>query len=113
MTVDEALAAFEAEVVEPMGVTPQSAYRRTVRLVRMQLGERVAEPVDELNADDLRAFVRWHREHGLTDDAEGTRKAAVHVARLGAWLAEHGGRAELAIPRDELRALAPDEGAAA
>ena len=113
MTVDEALAAFDAEIVEPMGVTPKSAYRRTVRLVRMQLGPRIAEPVDALTADDLRAFVLWHRAHGLTDDAEGTRKAAVHVARLGAWLAEHGGRAELAIPRDDLRALAPDEEPAA
>lgn len=101
MTIGDALDAFEAEVVEPMAITPRTAYRRTVRLLRLQLGDRVADPREALTADDLRAFVTWHRAHGLSDDAEGTRKAAVHVARLGAWL-------DLAVSRDELRALAPD-----
>ena len=101
MTIGDALDAFEAEVVEPMAITPRTAYRRTVRLLRLQLGDRVVDPRDTLTADDLRTFVTWHRAHGLSDDAEGTRKAAVHVARLGAWL-------DLAVSRDELRALAPD-----
>ena len=113
MTVAEALDAFDAEVVEPLGITPQTAYRRTLRLLRHELGARADAPLDDLIADDLRGFVVWHREHGLTDDAAGTRKAAVHVARLGAFLAERAGRPELAVPRDELRALAPDGAAPA
>lgn len=113
MTIDEALAAFEDDVVAGLAFTPATAYRRTARLVRLQLGDRVGDPLDTLTADDLRAFVVWHRAHGLADDAEGTRKAAVHVARLGAYLAEREGRDDLALPRDELRALAPDEEPAA
>ena len=109
MTIDEAIAAFEDEVVAGLAFTPATSYRRTARLLRLELGERVAEPLDALRPDDLRAFVVWHRAHGLADDAEGTRKAAVHIARLGAYLAERCGRDDLALPRDELRALAPDE----
>jgi hypothetical protein len=33
----------------------------------------------------------------------------VHIARLGEFLGEQYGMPDLAIPRDELRALAPDE----
>jgi hypothetical protein len=109
VTIAEALDAFDAEVVAALSFTPQSAYRRTTRLLRHELGDRCAAPLDDLGADDLRAFIAWHRAHGLTDDAAGTRKAAVHVARLGDFLAERCGRADLAIPRDELRALAPDD----
>lgn len=101
MTIGEALDSFDAEVAEPMALTPRTAYLRTTRLLRLQLGDRVADPLDALTADDLRAFVVWHRAHGLSDDAEGTRKAAVHIARLGEWL-------DLEVSRDELRALAPD-----
>ncbi|MGI9116580.1 MAG: hypothetical protein ACR2JV_02945 [Gaiellales bacterium] len=112
-TIAEALDAFEGEWVETLAFTPQTAYRRTLRLLRMELGARVDDPLDTLAADDLRRFVTWHRAHGLADSAEGTRKAAVHVARLGEFLGERYGAPDLAIPRDELRALAPDEEATA
>ena len=106
--IAEALDAFESEWIATLSFTPQTAYRRTLRLLRMELGARIDDPLDTLTADDLRAFVTWHRAHGLSDDAEGTRKAAVHIARLGAFLAERYGAPDLALPRDELRALAPD-----
>ena len=77
MTIGDALDAFEAEVVEPMAITPHTAYRRTVRLLRLQLGDRVADPREALTADDLRAFVTWHRAHGFSDDAEEIGRAHV------------------------------------
>lgn len=113
MTIGEALDAFDAEWIAPLAFTPQTAYGRTIRLLRMHLGERVNQPLDTLQPDDLRTFVTWHRAHALADSAEGTRKAAVHVARLGEFLAERYGMPDLAIPRDELRALAPDQEPAA
>ncbi len=113
MTIGEALDAFEGEWIETLAFTPQTSYRRTLRLLRMELGDRVGEPLDTLKPDDLRAFVVWHRAHALADSAEGTRKAAVHIARLGDFLGERYGMPDLAIPRDDLRALAPDEEPAA
>ncbi len=107
-TIGEALTAFEDEWIESLAFTPHTSYSRTLRLFRMELGDRVDQPFGTLSADDLRGFVLWHREHSLSDSAEGTRKAAVHIARLGEFLAEHYGAPDLAIPRDELRALAPD-----
>ena len=113
ITIAEALDAFEDEWIESLAFTPHTSYRRTLRLFRMELGDRVEQPLDTLKADDLRAFVLWHRAHSLADNAEGTRKAAVHIARLGEFLGEQYGMPDLAIPRDELRALAPDEESAA
>lgn len=114
-TVDEALAGFERDWVDVQPVTPRTAYRRTLRLLRLHLDERgigPEAPLDALDADALRAFVLWHREHALADDAEGSRKVAVHVARLGEHLARAHGAAGLDVGRDELRALVPDEEAA-
>ena len=113
MTIAEALDAFEDEWVEPLAFTPQTSYRRTLRLFRMELGDRIARPLETLKPDDLRDFVVWHRSHALADSAEGTRKAAVHIARLGEFLSEQYGMPDLAIPRDDLRGLAPDEEPAA
>ena len=109
MTIGEALDAFEVEWVDPLAFTPQTSYRRTLRLLRLELGARVDDPLESLAPDDLRNFVLWHRAHALSDSPEGTRKAAVHIARLGEFLGEHYGAPDLAIPRDELRALAPDD----
>jgi hypothetical protein len=103
MTIGEALDAFEDEWIESLAFTPHTSYRRTLRLFRVE------QPLQTLRPDDLRAFVTWHRAHALADSAEGTRKAAVHIARLGEFLGEQYGMPDLAIPRDELRALAPDE----
>ncbi len=111
-TVDEALAGFERDWVEAQPVTPRTAYRRTLRLLRLHLDEQGIAPdapLEALDADRLRGFVVWHRQHALADDAAGTRKAAVHVARLGEHLARAHGAAGLDLGRDELRALAPDE----
>jgi hypothetical protein len=113
MTIGEALDAFEDEWIESLAFTPHTSYRRTLRLFRMELGDRVEQPLETLKPDDLRAFVLWHRAHSLADSAEGTRKAAVHIARLGEFLSEQYGMPDLAIPRDDLRALAPDEEPAA
>ena len=104
MTVDEALAGFETDWVAQQPVTPQAAYERTLRLLRLYLRDHPPALVADaaaLDADCLRGFVRWHLEHGLADTPAGTRKVAVHVARL----AEHLG---IGVTRDELRALAPD-----
>ena len=108
MTVDEALAGFEADWVDAQPVTPQTAYRRTLRLLRLYLADHPpALDADAalLDADCLRGFVAWHRAHALADTAEGSRKVAVHVARL----ADHLG---VAVDRDELRALVPDDAGA-
>ena len=105
MTVDEALAGFEAGWVDAQPVTPRTAYRRTVRLLRLYLRDHppaLDDDATRLDADCLRGFVVWHRAHALADTAEGSRKVAVHVARL----ADHLG---VAVDRDELRGLVPDD----
>jgi len=104
VTVDEALAGFEADWVDRQPVTPQAAYARTLRLIRLYLRDHppaLDADASALDADSLRGFVRWHLAHRLADTPAGTRKVAVHVARL----AEHLG---VDVGRDELRALAPD-----
>lgn len=104
MTVDEALAGFEAGWVDAQPITPQTAYRRTLRLLRLYLQDHppaLDADAARLDAESLRGFVVWHRAHALADTAEGSRKVAVHVARL----AEHLG---VDVGRDELRALVPD-----
>ena len=111
-TVGEALEAFESSWVETQPVTPRTAYRRTVRLLRLYLRDHepaLAAPVTALSPETMTGFVLWHREHALTDDAEGTRKVAVHMARLGAFLAGEFGLGDLALDRDTLRALVPDD----
>ncbi len=108
MTVDEALTGFEVAWVDAQPLTPRTAYLRTLRLLRLYLRDHPpALDADAalLEADSLRGFVVWHRAHALADTAEGSRKVAVHVARL----AEHLG---VDVGRDELRALAPDTEAA-
>jgi hypothetical protein len=48
MTIGEALDAFEDEWIEPLAFTPQTSYRRTLRLFRMELGDRVAQPLETM-----------------------------------------------------------------
>lgn len=111
-TVESALLAFDKEWVKAQSFTPQTSYRRTLRLLRLYLETHppaLDQPVTDLRPETLTGFVLWHRQHALADDAEGTRKIAVHVARLGEFLRERYGLAELAISRDVLRALVPDE----
>lgn len=114
-TIEEALSRFDAEWVTAQPITPRTAYRRTLRLVGLYLdreGVPTDEPLDRLGPDDLRGFIRWHRLHDLADDAEGSRKVAVHIARLGAFLATAEQRPDLALDRDDLRALVSDGEAA-
>lgn len=111
-TIGEGLARFEEEWVAEQPLTPRTAYRRTLRLLRMYLdgaGASLEAPLDRLGPDDLRGFVRWHRAHDLADDDEGSRKVAVHVARLGAFLVTIGGRPDLAVDRADLRAVVSGE----
>lgn len=110
-TLDEALAAFDVAWIEEQPVTPRTAYRRTLRLFALYLageGVPVEAPLERVEPGHLRGFVRWHRAKGLADDADGTRKVAVHVARLGGFLAERYGRADLALERTALRDLVDD-----
>ncbi len=111
-TVGEALDAFDAAWVAEQSITPQTAYRRTLRLLRFYLTDHapdVTEPVTALQPSTWHGFVLWHRQHALTDSAEGTRKAAVHLARLGAFMRDTYGLEELAVDRDTLRRLVPDQ----
>jgi hypothetical protein len=111
VTVDEALAAFERDWVDDQPVTPRTAYARTLRVLRFWLerdGVAADAPLAGLTADRLRRFVAWHARSGLGDDADASRRAAQHVARLGAYLAVHAGRDDLALARDELRGLVDD-----
>jgi hypothetical protein len=103
--VEAALEAFESEWVAAQEITPRIAYARTLRLLRFYL-DTLGKPVDDLTADDLEQFVAWHAASGLADDPDGSRKIALHVARIGADLAVRLDRPELAVPRDRLRAAA-------
>jgi hypothetical protein len=111
MTIAEALDAFAGGWVAEQPVTPRIAYERTLRLLAFHLAEHgrsADEDLDRLAAADLEAFVAWHAGSGLADDADGSRKIALHVARLGAFLAERCGRADLDLGRDYLRGLVPE-----
>jgi hypothetical protein len=108
VTIAEALQAFEDAWAASQPVTPRMAYQRSLRMLAFWLGRQGRSPADDLatlTPADLEAFVRWHAASGLVDDAEASRKVALHVARLGGYLAEHCDRPDLAIARDQLRAL--------
>jgi hypothetical protein len=110
MTIAEALDAFAAGWVAEQPVTPRIAYERTLRLLAFHLAEQgrsAGEDLDRLTPADLEAFVAWHAASGLADDADGSRKIALHVARLGAFLAERCGRPDLDLGRERLRSLVP------
>lgn len=115
MTIAEALDAFREAWVEEQPFTPRTAYERTLRLLAFQL-ERDGLPgdadLDRLTPDHLAAFVAWHAATGMADDADGTRKAALHVARLGTFLGDRYGRPDLDLGRQRLRLL-PDRPAGA
>jgi hypothetical protein len=108
VTIAAAIAAFDAGWIVHQATTPQFAYRRTLAVLGFWLeraGRSVDDDLDDLTPTDLRSFVAWHAGSGLVDDPQGSRKAAVHVARFGAWLGEHAARPELALDRDALRAI--------
>jgi hypothetical protein len=110
MTIAEALDAFAGGWVAGQPVTPRIAYERTLRLLAFRLAERGRGADDDLGRlapADLEEFVAWHAASGLVDDADGSRKVALHVARLGAFLAERCGRADLDVGRERLRGLVP------
>ena len=70
-------------------------------------GRSTDDDLATLLPEDLEAFIRWHAASGLVDDAEASRKVALHVARLGAFLAQRCGRADLDLGRERLRGLVP------
>ena len=115
MTIAESLDAFREAWVDEQPFTPRTAYERTLRLLAFQL-ERDGLPgdadLDRLTPDHLAAFVAWHAATGMADDADGTRKVALHVARLGAFLGDTYGRRDLDLGRQRLRLL-PDRPAEA
>ena len=109
MTVDAALDDFRAAWVDAQPITPRIAYGRTLRLLRFHLereGLAGDAPLDGLTDAHLTGFVAWHGGAGMADDADGTRKVALHVARLGAHLAARWARPDLDVGRDRLRASA-------
>jgi hypothetical protein len=108
VTIGEALASFEQGWVATRPVTPRVAYQRTLRMLAFWLqrgGRSTDDDLATLRPEDLEAFIRWHAASGLVDDAEASRKVALHVARLGDALAETCARPDLALGRDRLRAL--------
>lgn len=107
MTVAEALRAFDEGWVQEQAVTPRVAYERTLRMLAFWLEREGRSPEDDLatlTPGDLEAFVRWHAASGLADDAEGSRKVALHLARLGSFLGEQCDRPDLDVGRERLRA---------
>ena len=107
MTIAEAIVGFEQGWVAEQAMTPRTAYERTLRLFGFWLdssGRSGADDLATLVPDDLDAFVRWHTVHHLADDAEGSRKIALHVARLGTYLATACERPDLDVGRGRLRA---------
>lgn len=108
MTIAAALDAFADSWVAAQHVTPRSAYGRTLRLLRFHLersGVDTDGPLDALTADHLRDFVAWHATSGMVDDADQSRRAALHIARLAEHLADAHGRDDLRLDRAALRAL--------
>jgi hypothetical protein len=106
VTVGEALDGFEAGWVAEQAFTPRTAYARTLRLLRFRLareGLPGRAPLERLTAEHLTGFVAWHRASGMADDADGSRKVALHVARLGAHLAAAHARPDLDLGRERLR----------
>jgi hypothetical protein len=107
VTIAEAIAGFDQGWVAGQAMTPRTAYERTLRLLAFWLesaGRSDADDLATLTPADLEAFIRWHAANALTDDAEGSRKVALHVARLGAHLATACDRPDLDVGRDRLRA---------
>jgi hypothetical protein len=107
VTIADALRGFEHGWVAAQPVTPRMAYERSLRMLAFWLdrqGRSAEDDLATLEPADLEAFVRWHAASGLVDDAEASRKVALHVARLGGYLAEHCSRPDLAVARDQLRA---------
>ncbi len=107
MTIAEAIAGFERGWVAGQAVTPRFAYERTLRMLAFWLertGRSASDDLATLVPGDLEAFVAWHAASGLADDPEGSRKIALHTARLGAYLAEVCERTDLDVGRDRLRA---------
>src|SRR5262249_31153466 len=108
VTIGEALASFEHGWVETQAGKPPAAHPPAPPPPAVLLpreGRSTDDDLATLQPGDLEAFVRWHAASGLVDDAEASRKVALHVARLGAGLAESCDRPDLALDRDRLRAL--------
>ncbi|MEA2479583.1 MAG: hypothetical protein QOJ07_1505 [Thermoleophilaceae bacterium] len=107
MTIGEAIAGFEQRWVAGQAMTPRTAYERTLRLLAFWLesaGRSASDELETLLPADLDAFVHWHAANALADDADGSRKVALHVARLGSHLAGACDRPDLDLGRARLRA---------
>ena len=107
MTIAEAIDGFEQRWVAGQPFTPRTAYDRTLRLLAFWLesaGRSVSDELVTLVPEDLDAFVHWHVVNALADDADGSRKIALHVARLGSYLAAACDRPDLDVGRARLRA---------
>ena len=112
MTIADALAAFDEGWIAHQGVTSRFSYRRTSALLchwLERVGRSAGDDLATLVAGDIVAFVRWHAASGLVDDAAGTRKVALHVARAATWIAGAFDRPDLAVDRTELAAAVPLE----
>ncbi len=115
--LDDAKLARTLMAVRTLG---RSLHRGRVRIADMGDGETGFVPIGAAPAEievgfagrpwpggttmHLDAFVRWHAVHHLADDAEGSRKIALHVARLGTYLATACERPDLDVGRGRLRA---------
>jgi hypothetical protein len=107
VTIAEAIGGFEQGWVAGQAMTPRTAYERTLRLLAFWLesaGRSVSDDLATLLPADLDAFVHWHAANALADDADGSRKVALHVARLGGYLAAACDRRDLDVGRARLRA---------
>jgi hypothetical protein len=108
VTIGEAVAVFDRDWASHQAVTPRSAYQRTLRLFVFYL-ERGGIPADTpqaaISPGVFASFVAWLSASGLEDDADGTRKVAIHTARFAAWLAAVTGRPELDVGVDRLRSV--------
>jgi hypothetical protein len=112
VTIADALAAFDEGWIAHQGVTSRFSYRRTSALLGYwleQVGRSASDDLATLAAPDMIAFVRWHAASGLVDDAAGTRKVALHVARTATWLAATFDRPDLAVDRAGLAGAVPLE----
>ncbi len=112
MTVDDALRAFDDRWIAQQGITTGFSYRRTLALLRHWLtrgGRSSEDDLSTLSSADLLAFLRWHAASGLVDDAAGTRKAALHLARTATWIAGAFDRPDLAVDRSALIEAIPLE----
>jgi hypothetical protein len=102
MTIGEALDAFEDEWIESLAFTPHTSYRRTLRLFRMELGDRVEQPLEQLDDGGAGDRARAHQPaEEARQPADGHRRVVLECALQLAMRRLHDLATDVAVGRVE------------